>query len=143
MNFQTVLYSTEQLTPESPEQNPRFLNPPPFSRHTDKETKKQRPKRDFNIVMPGQFRTLVMFYVWFVSRYLLCRCMCTNRARVVYCRSKQQKVMTKIRKREEVLAQMFPIYIWLVDEMLWTMHTMLPWGFPNMKTSSQYLETTK
>ena len=46
-------------------------------------------------------------------------------------------------EREEVLAQMFPIYIWLVDEMLWTMHTMLPWGFPNMKTSSQYLETTK
>ena len=28
---------------------------------------RQRPKREFNIVMPGQFRTLVMFYVWFVS----------------------------------------------------------------------------
>ena len=47
------------------------------------------------------------------------------------------------KKKEGVLSQMFPIYIWPLDELLWTMHTMLPWGFPSMKTSSQYVETTK
>ena len=60
-----------------------------------------------------------------------------------FCLFFKLQVMTKVRRRRGCLRKCFSFYIWPLDELLWTMHTMLPWGFPTMKTSSQYVQTTK
>ena len=91
----------------------------------------------FNIMMSGQFCTLALFYVWFVS---IIQVYVYQPFNVCVLSEQATEGDDQTKKKEEVLGQMFPIYIWPLDELLWTMHTMLPWGFPNMKTSSQYLE---